>query len=404
METEVKPKTWESTTLKKLMDELILTDSRFTGMSRYLANVRIFWSFAIPTACAGHGFIFFNPDFYDKIPEETRKTVLAHEGWHLILKHLQRGKGCDPRIHNQACDHVINLNLEMDGFTFDGTEPWKDPKYKGKSTEQIYNELWKAQKQSPKTVAELSGDKDPYIPAELIEELVEEMAAINQITLDEQIEANEKLVEMHGKQAGQTAGNSGIVLDMTKNTVIIQGSTYEEIFKPYLTDPLHMRKRTFMRPNRRTHKVGNKLILPGRLPKPKKENRLSHLVYALDVSGSISQKQAQQFHDSIRTLKELLNPSFLTVLFFDTRIVHEQTFSDKQPYGKIQVRAGGGTDLKDVYKRVGQLNPEALVIFTDLAVTIPAQPKWKTIWLVPFLGVNIPKNIYGNVYLIPEDK
>ena len=109
-------KTWEAFNLRPLVEKVFKEDPRFVGLSRFIVNVRIFWSFEIPTACAGHGFIFFNPDFWDEIPEETRKTVLAHEVWHLILKHLERGEGCDPVIHNEACDHVINLSLEKDGY------------------------------------------------------------------------------------------------------------------------------------------------------------------------------------------------------------------------------------------------------------------------------------------------
>jgi predicted metal-dependent peptidase len=150
--------------------------------------------------------------------------------------------------------------------------------------------------------------------------------------------------------------------------------------------------------------MGKKLQLPGRFPKRGHKNRLKHLVYALDVSGSINQKQAQQFHESVRTIKELLNPSKLTVLFFDTKIKLERTFTDRESYGNIQVHAGGGTDLQNVYARTKELGPEALVIFTDLCVGIPPKPDWETIWLIPEAYYSVPSNIYGEVYLIPETK
>ena len=110
----------------------------------------------------------------------------------------------------------------------------------------------------------------------------------------------------------------------------------------------------------------------------------------------------KQCHDSIRTLKETLNPEKMTVIFWDTRIVKEQTFTDKEQYGEIRVNAGGGTSLGPVYTRVRAINPEALVIFTDLEVTVPPEPSWETIWLVTSKHDRIPKNIYGDVYLIPK--
>jgi len=392
----------EAITLKKAFEEIVVNDPRCVGLARYIANVRIFWSYSIPTACAGHGFIFFNPDFYDSIPEETRITVCVHEIWHLILKHLERGKTCDPYVHNKAADHVINNALEDDGFTFDGTEPCKDPQFKGQSTEQVYNTIYEEEKKKPKPTP---GMMDGHIPAELIEDLVEQIANSEGKTLEDQKKKAEEDVDKHGKQAGNTTGSQGIKLDLSNVRVMVKGATYHDIFKDYLTDPLSGGKRTFMRPNRRQHGLnGSKLMLPGRFPKRGHVNRLAHLTYALDVSGSITPKQAQQFHDSVRTIKELLNPALLTVLFFDTKIKLEKTFTDKEKYGNIHVQAGGGTDLKDVWKRTAELGSDALVIFTDLCVTIPPKPEWDCIWLVPEAYYSVPQNIHGEVFLIPENK
>jgi len=388
----------EAVKLKQAFEEIIVNDPRCVGLARYIANVRIFWSYSIPTACAGHGFIFFNPKFYDSIPEETRITVCVHEIWHLILKHLDRGKDCDPYIHNKAADHVINNALEDDGFTFEGTDPYKDPQYKHMSTEQVYNDIYEDEKKKKPDLASMGG----HIPAELIEDLVEQIANAEDKTLEDQKSKADKDVDAHNKQAGNATGSQGIKLELTHQRHMIIGATYNEIFKPYLTDPLTGGKRTFMRPNRRQHAMSKKLQLPGRFPKRGHKNRLKHLVYALDVSGSINQKQAQQFHESVRTIKELLNPSKLTVLFFDTKIKLERTFTDKESYGNIQVHAGGGTDLRNVYARTKELEPEALVIFTDLCVGIPPKPDWETIWLIPEAYHSVPSNIYGEVYLIPE--
>lgn len=395
---EMKPS--EALTLKRAFEDAVTCDPRCAGLSQYIINVRIFWSYQIPTACAGHGFIFFNPEFYDSIPKETRITVMVHEVWHLILKHLERGKKCDPYIHNLAADHVINNALEDDGFTFEGTDPCKDPKHKHKSTETIYNEIYEDEKKKKPDLNAMA----KHVPAELIEDMVEQVVQGEGKTLEDQKKEADEDVENHKKQAGSSTGSQGIKLEMTQSKIMITGATYHDIFKDYLTDPLSGGKRTFMRPNRRQHGMRGKLVLPGRFPKRGHTNRLTHLVYALDVSGSITHKQAQQFHDSVRTIKELLNPSKLTVLFFDTRIVLEKTFTDKEPYGEIKVQAGGGTDLKDVYKRTEELEPEALVIFTDLWVTIPPEPKWECIWLVPERDNTIPNNIYGDVYLIPDQE
>lgn len=290
------PQIVEAPKLKEIVEEYIREDRRFDGLSRYIVNVRFFWSKSIKTACAGHGFIFFNPDFYDRIPLETRKTVVAHEVWHLILKHLERGEGLDPVTDNIAGDHVINLGLELDGFTFEGTNPCKDPKYRGQSKEQIYNAIWAKRDQNPPQPGE------GYVSREQILEHVQTVLDADDqgITLEEQKEKNDKEIEK--AKAGMSPGHQERILQNSKTKVIVVGSTYKEIFAPYLIDPLTGGNRTFLRPNRRTHGIAKThgLFLPGRLPRRGHINRLTHLVYALDVSGSISQKMAQQFQDSVR--------------------------------------------------------------------------------------------------------
>ena len=216
---------------------------------------------------------------------------------------------------------------------------------------------------------------------------------------------NTMAIFVHHKKALSMGDRYNNMMVFIPNNLQYKEPYYDaKIFADYLTDPLSGGKRTFMRPSRRSHGSPSKLLTPGRFPKRGHKNRLTHLVYALDVSGSITKQQAQQFHDSVRTIKELLNPEKLTVLLFDTRIVFEKTFTDKEKYGNIAVHAGGGTNLKDVYKRMSQLDAEAMVCFTDLCVTIPPQPSWESIWIVPHMRCSVPVGLYGEVYLMPEIK
>ena len=385
---------WEATDLRSQVEHM-LDDPRFVGLALYMANVKIFWSREIDTACAGHGFIFFNPDFWDSLPAETRKTVIVHEVWHIILKHLERGKGYEGMTYNIAADHVINIAITKDGFTWDGFTPCNDIKYDGMSAEEVYNKIYDPSKPPPQN--------PNHVPSEKIEDMIEDAMAQNGQAGGVEAAQAASDNDIDTLTAGTLPGNTGILLIRTSIKELIIDAKYEDIFKPYLIDPLSGGRRTYMRPNRRQHGSNAGLMMKGKFPKRGHHNRLTHLVYALDVSGSISSHNAQQFHNSVRTIKELLNPEMLTVIFFDTRIVLEKTFTDQQPYGKIQVKAGGGTDLKDVYKRVAKIEPEALIIFTDMCVTIPKQPTWETIWLVPDKRNRIPADLtYGEVYLIPE--
>jgi len=381
--------------LKPLVEELIRHPS-MVGYSVYLNRIQIFWSNEIPTACAGHGFIFFNKIFYYSIPKPARVTVLAHEIMHLILRHLDRGKQANASTYNIAADHVINTSLKHDGFSFVGLEDCIcDMKYSGWSTEDVYNVLAKNPPPPPPNTPSADQIED------LIKDALKKMAEAGEVSVsfDEQVVKAEGDLKDLETSIGSNPGMMTRVMLNSTRAVIIEDATYQEIFSDYLIDPLNLRRRTFSRPSRRFK--SQNFVLPGRLKKQTPSNRLTHLVYALDVSGSINAQQAQQFHDSVRTIKKLLDPEALTVLFFDTKIVLERVFKSSEPYTEIQVRAGGGTHLGAVYKRTEELEPEALVVFTDLAVKIPTKMPCKdVIWIVPFLvNTKVP---YGTTYLIPK--
>ena len=399
-------------TLKSYVEEMIITDNRFKGMSRYIFDINFYWSTAIATACAGHGFIFFNPLWWDMMIHEERKTVIAHEIWHLICNHLERGKDKDPESYNIAGDHVINLNCHNDGFittlnnqgkpntNFGGAGMVIDERFRGMGTDAIYKIVHAERKKDPS-----SHDPSNAPSVDQIEELVQQALEGTGKDLQQQAEEHEqdrqKAVEQ--AQAGTGAGTNSDLLRTEGMRIFIKTATYEEIFEEYLTDPLTGGKRTYMRPSRRQAKDG--LRLKGKYPKRERKNRLTHLVYALDVSGSITAHQKKQFLASAKTLKEKLNPQLMTVMLWDDGIRFEKTFREDELLDNIHVMSGGGTDLRPVYKRVQQIMPEALVIFTDLAVNIPPQPEWETIWFVPNMSVGdyyLKVVTYGDIYLIPE--
>lgn len=401
-------------TLRSYVEEMLVTDKRFKGMSKYVFDISFFWSTRIKTACAGHGYIFFNPNWWDKMVHEERKTVVAHEILHLVLNHLERGKEFDAESYNIAGDHVINLTCNDEGFittlnnkgkqntNFGGAGMVIDERFRGMGTNAIYAIVHKERKKNPDS--HKSADGSPS--ADEIEDLVQQALQGTGKDLQQQIDENEdkrKKAVSDGQKPGDGPGHVQEILRTEGLTIFIKQAPYEEIFEEYLTDPLSGGKRTFLRPSRR--QIRGDLRLKGKFPKRGRKNRLTHLVYALDVSGSINAKQKRQFLASAKTLKEKLNPKLMTVILWDTQIQFEKVFREDEKLDNLHIMSGGGTSLHPVYSRVAQLNPEALVIFTDLQVSIPPQPSWETIWFVPDMNVHehyLKDVTYGDVYLIPE--
>lgn len=381
--------------LRDFVNDMI-SDKRFEGLSYYIANVVFNWNNTIPTACAGHGFVFVNQEFFSSLSDDSKKTVLAHEIFHLILKHHSRVKNHNHRIYNMAADYVINCFLTSIGFDIITAGGILDLKYKNMSTEEVYTLLYSQNKNLP------VNNDNTFISPNKIDELIketlkEEKNLLTKETLKDVIEKNEKLLQKINVKPLQIQR----ILNIDKNSLVQKNVPYKTIFKEYFIDPLSSGKRSFSKPNRRSDNIGP-LILAGKTIKNFKKHRLTHLTYALDVSGSISKHQANMFHSSVYKIKKLLNPEKLTILFFDDKIVLEKTFTDKEEYKDIKVNVGGGTCLRDVYRRAKELNTKALIVFTDLEVEIPPKPEHDVIWFIPNM-VKTNRVHYGNIYIIPEN-
>lgn len=403
--------------LKDYVEEMLQKDKRFIGMSRYIYDINFYWSGSINTACAGHGFIFFNPNWWDKMVHEERKTVIAHEIYHLICNHLERSKDKDPESYGLAVDHVVNQACENDGFmtkhTFGNQDNTNfgdmgmvlDHRFQGMGSDAIYQIIHEERKEDPKSHPQSGAPSSDQIE-DMVKEALQEMGSNKD--LQQQAEENEKTRKeavSEGLKPGSGAGTNQKILRTENKSVWILKASYEEIFKKYLTDPLSGGKRTFLRPSRR--QIRGNLRLKGKTSKRGRKNRLTHLAYALDVSGSITESEKKQFLRSAKTLKEKLNPSLMTVLLWDDDIRYEKLYHENEILDDISIYSGGGTNLKPVYKRMEQINPTALVIFTDLQVKIPPKPNWDTIWFVSTEKVfdhYLQKVTYGDIYLIPEEQ
>lgn len=403
-------------TLKAIAAEMMSKDKRFQGMSSYVSDIKWWWTHQIPRACAGHGFIFFNPDWFNLLDYEEQKTIMAHEIYHLVLEHLDRMEDKDPDTWNEATDYAINWGLKMDGFKVESQTGWGDgggilldQKHAGKGATQIYREILQKKKEGKDNGTKESAKMQPS--KEQIEDMVKE--ALNQ---DEEGKPFNEQVQDNAEKAkkAQEDGTSINPYRFSENMpggqnrlivndalrIEMKEKPYEEIFSKYMVEPLSGGKRTYMRPSRRPY--SGSFRLKGKYPKAGRKNRLAHLAYCLDVSGSISQEQANQFLASAQTIKELLNPKLMTIMLWDTRVVFEKIFREDEKVNNIQINAGGSTNLGPVYRRLEQLNPEAVVIFTDLMVTIPPEPSWDTIWFATEKGCRNHHVHYGDLYVIPE--
>jgi predicted metal-dependent peptidase len=86
---------------------------------------------------------YYNNDFVSELTASQCEFGFAHEILHNVFDHMGRRNGRDPQLSNIAADYAVNQILVDERI---GTVPsiiqiYQDSKYRGKSYEEIYEEL-----------------------------------------------------------------------------------------------------------------------------------------------------------------------------------------------------------------------------------------------------------------------
>lgn len=124
-----------------------------------------------PTLCINGKTMWVNLNFWRALTRDQRMTAILHELWHKALMHCTRMGNRNPFIWNRAGDFVINLMLVDSGCApltniyVPGTQWAKKPfnwcydtKYRGMTTEQVYDALIKEAEKQQKNMDELADE------------------------------------------------------------------------------------------------------------------------------------------------------------------------------------------------------------------------------------------------------
>ena len=378
MITKEQAQKWDNLCLK------LLGEPRARFLTSLLYSLKLVWTDTIPTAGTNGLLLMINPKFFYELSKEERIFVILHELWHVAKLHSIRREFRDHRLWNIACDyHINNLLLTETYSSFKITalkNCFKDKKFIGLSEEEIYEELLK---QYPNGLPDneysgnnLSGD-------------------LKELDQEEKSKAIAKVMEatQTAKAMGCDVG-SGITTLLSK--FIKPRINWKKVLYKYMTALLDKSDYSWRKPNRRF----SDMYLPSRV---ESDGRLTHLLYFLDVSGSIEESQIIRFNSEIRHIKESLNPDKLTLVQFDTRIQRVDVFTSNQKFTNIHVVAGGGTSYNEVHDYILKEKPTASVIFTDLCCTPMQEVDSPVIWVTREEDLKYAsKPLFGKTIVIKE--
>jgi predicted metal-dependent peptidase len=315
---------------------------------------------------------YYNSRFIKMLKPKEIEFLFGHEVLHVVYDHMGRRGERDPQMWNIADDYAVNADLKRHHVgTFITTVPCLyETKYDGKPAEEIYDDLMKNVKKI--NVDDLIDQLlDDHMDGEDGENDGEEGndgekkgkgKRPKQMTPEERERARQEI-----KQAIISAAQSAEAGTLPKSVErLIQQHTnpvmpWRELIQTNLTSAIRT-DYSWMRPSRRSWHMD--AIMPGMTPGEEID-----VVVAIDMSGSISNKQAQAFLGEIGGMMSSFDGYKVHVFCFDTETYNPKDFhSDNMDLiENYEVMGGGGTDFDCIftYLKESAIEPKRLIVFTD---------------------------------------
>jgi predicted metal-dependent peptidase len=279
----------------------------------------------------------------------------------------------DPRIWNYACDIRINNDLSNAGYSFYGTQPWLDHAYDQPvraAEEDIYDALMNQGYDFISKLKKVLGDAwkgisngnqgddvGDMIPNDDKEDIAKAIGNVVQA-------AHQARLSGH---AGDIPGEIQTLLKEFLSPVV----PWEVLLHKFFHD-LCEEDYSWRRPNRRFQDI----YLPSRT---EDDGKLDHLIYYLDVSGSVTDSQVIRFNSEVKYIKDNFKPRKLTLVQFDTHISDEKTFLEEDDFVELVVVGRGRTMWGCVREHIDEHKPTAAIVFTDMGFFDKVdEPKHKT--------------------------
>ena len=311
---------------------------------------------------------YYNSRFIMMLKPKEVEFLVAHEVLHVVYDHMGRRDNRDPQIWNIADDYAVNADLKRHkvGQFITSVPCLYEQKYDGKAAEAIYDDLMKnAQKISIE---------------DLVDQMIDDhMDSDGDGEGDQEGEGNKK-----GKRPSMSPEERERVRQEVKQAIINAASSAEagslplgverlikqhtnpvmpwrDLIQTNLTSAIRT-DYSWMRPSRRGWHMD--AIMPGMNPGEEID-----VVIAIDMSGSISNSQAQAFLGEIGGMMNSFDGYKVHVFCFDTETYNPKDFSSENMdlIDEYEPMGGGGTDFDCIFKYLKDVGnvPNRLIVFTD---------------------------------------
>lgn len=322
-----------------------------------------------PTAATDGRNFYYNSRFVNMLRPKEIEFLFGHEVLHCVYDHFGRRGDRDPQLWNVANDFCVNQDLkEHNVGEFITTVPCLyDKKYKGMSSEEIYDQLYEnAEKVDVgKLIQQLldehldgdgdegDGDGDNDGEGKGRPKL---SAADKQAIRDEIKEAVLAAAAASDGAGNLPAGVKRMIQDLTEPKM-----NWRELLRMQLESTIKS-DYTWMRASRKGWHMD--AVMPGMQLEP-----MIDIAVAIDTSGSIGEAMLKDFLGEIQGIMDSFPAYRIHVFCFDTEVHNPAQYNSENldVITEYEPAGGGGTDFTAIYDylKAEEIEPKRLVVFTD---------------------------------------
>jgi len=357
----------------------------------------------IPTACTNGRDERYGRAFIKELRDVELNFLVAHEGYHKMYRHMTTWRKLHDEDHdlaNQACDYVINLQLQdidpnetliampryRDGPHKGERMGLVDERFRGMNAKQVFDILKQEKKDGGGGGGGDGGfdvhdwaDAKGMSDADKKELLKEIDQAIRQGIMAQQ------------KLAGTGAGG----LDRELEGLLEPKVDWREVLREFVKATCNAKDASsWRRPNRRFLSTG--VYMPSMIGE-----KVGHLVIGIDTSGSIGGSELAEFLSEVKGIAEEVSPEVVDLLYWDGDVASHEVYEGgavSNIVSSTKPKGGGGTSPSCVSKYLKEKNikPECIIMLTDGYVGNDWGSEWtaEVLWCI----------VGGNTEVAPNGK
>ena len=353
---------------QRAASRLTLTDVFFTAL---LYSMKVEQDDTVDTLATNGMTIFYNPKgFKEKLNDQERVFALVHELLHVILFHSMRRGIRDVKMWNVACDYAVNALCREYGHTL---PKWVlyDPEYAGMGAEKIYDLLGKKGGAAPPSNP-MSGDVGEYVPGSGAGDDVKEVERAIGLATEAAI------------QAAKAAGTLSAGMKRMRGEAQVSREPWYQHLRRYMSS-MHSRQYNWNRINAR------RAVFQGVVSPESKTESMGKVVFGVDCSGSITDRQLSAMSAHIADVLKDCTPSGIVVVYFDSTVCHVDEFAQGDIFS-LEPHGGGGTNFQPVFDYVSEHHSDAqlVVMLTDMYGSMEDDMGIPSLWVTQTEGRDAP--------------